>query len=61
MKRTVIALILAVLAAMMLISCLGYNEAEAAVMPSPSPVYVYEYVRGVHILREVCNGENWLN
>lgn len=56
MKRTVIALILAVLAAMMLISCLGYNEAEAAVMPSPTPVYVYEYTKGVYILREVDNG-----
>ena len=53
MKRIVLSAILAVLAAMMLISCLGYNEAEAAIMPSPAPVYVYEYTKGVYILREV--------
>lgn len=53
MKRMIILLILCLLAAAMAYSCTLHHEPEVAPMPTPEPVYVLEYVRGVEIQRRM--------
>lgn len=54
MKR-IILFIICLLLACMIFSCYCIHEVEYPTVPTPEPTYVYEYIRGVYILREVDN------